>query len=465
MVSQDRIRGVLTFAAVAMAILGITTTSAYAELLVEEQFIYELGSLIHGQDGGFGFAGPWSASKSHGRDYVMQFEGLTFTDENLVELPAAGNSLSRYGSAGRAEAHRLLSADAQAALTADNTTMWFGVLFQEPGPPYLHTSFLFGTYKFSTQGTPALGDGDDDRNPPFIPFDGDGFGFTIQAAPDGATQGSGTINALAFHGSYAPMIVEGTYFPDPQTSTSLIVGKINWHPSGSPDELFLFNISDMFSEPDEEDAFASILDLDFDQSDFNTIAAWDSNNGRIDEIRFGTSFFDVVGIGACPSKLTASGGAGGVTLEWVNGLEVPTSVRVVRNTQEIASAAPAVPPMYTDANAQPGRIAYEITFTMPGEACESLATTFDACITDLAATRSEAGVVLTWTNHLGYDGIEIRRDGEVLEASLDGAAETYTDAAPPQQGIAAYTVVPTNGTCEPAAVQIDVGPVRNAGFE
>jgi hypothetical protein len=287
--------------AAALTVLAFATTAAYAELLVEEQFDYELGSLIDGQDGGLGFDGPWSASKSHGRDYKMEFEGLTFTDAELEELPAAGNSLSRFGSAGRAEAHRLLSEDAQALLTADDTTMWFGVLFQEPGPPYLHTSFLFGTYKFSTQGTPILGDGDDDRSPPFVPVDGDGFGFTIQAAPDGSIQGTGTINALAFSGSYQPIVVEGTYFPDPQTATSLIVGKINWGAAGDPDELFLFNVTYMSSEPEEEEAFASIVDLDLDQAAFNTVAVWDSNNGRIDEIRFGTTFFDVVGMDMGPS--------------------------------------------------------------------------------------------------------------------------------------------------------------------
>ncbi|MBN1418465.1 MAG: hypothetical protein JXP34_06780, partial [Planctomycetes bacterium] len=168
----------------------------------------------------------------------------------------------------------------------------------------------------------------------------------------------------------------------------------------------------------------------------------------------------------CPASLSASGDADGVTLAWQNGSETPTSVRILRDTQEIASVAPADPPTYRDADAQPGQIDYELIFTMPGEECEPLATTFDACIADLAATRSEAGVVLTWTNNLIYDGIEIRRVDEIIEASLDGTAETYTDTGNPvNEGFVTYSVVPTNGTCDPATVAIDMNIVQNSGFE
>ena len=258
------------------------------------------------------------------------------------------------------------------------------------------------------------------------------------------------------------------------------------------------------------------------------------------------SHFDNVSLDAtdtrCPGNLSASGGAGGVTLAWQNGTEMPTSVRILRDMQEIASDAAVDPPTYTDADAQPGLLAYELIFTMLGDPCESLTTTYDACITNLASARgangvdltwtnnlaydgieikrdgevlqgdlagtaeaytdqtaspglltytvaptsgsceppttvaynacitdlaaegSEAGVVLTWTNNLTYDGIEVRRNGEVLGDSLDGTAETYTDASPPVDFVT-YTVAPTNGTCDPATVVIDMNIVRNAGFE
>ncbi len=458
MTKPNRVSSLAALAAMALALLDLTPTAAYAELLVEEQFIYDLQSLIDGQDGGSGFDGPWRASKSHGRDYVMQFEGLTFTDANFDELPVDGNSLSRFGSAGRAEAHRLLSSAAQAALTGDDTTIWFSVLVAAPSA-HRWGSFHFGTYRFSTQGMPVLGDGDDDRNPPYTPQEGEGFGFTLMTADSGA--GDGTINALAFDDSSSPIVAAGTFTQPIQPGAthhdvSLIAGKIKWRPDGTPDELYLFNVTDLSVEPAEEEAIASIIDVDLDQSAFNAVAVWDTNNTIFDEIRFGTTFLDVVGVTVCPGRLSASGGADGVTLTWVNGLEMPTSVRILRDTQEIARTAPVDPPTYMDAGASPGLIEYELIFTMPTETCEPITKTFDACITDLASTRTEAGVVLTWTNNLAYAAIEIRREGEVLEASLAGTAETYTDAAPPLGGVVSYTVVPTNGTCDPTEVMINL---------
>jgi hypothetical protein len=181
------------------------------------------------------------------------------------------------------------------------------------------------------------------------------------------------------------------------------------------------------------------------------------------------SHFDNVSLDAtiirCPGYLSASGGAGGMTLAWRNGTETPTSLKILRGTVEIAGAAPVAPPAYTDAGAQPGLIDYELIFTMAGDPCESLTTTYDACITGLAAARGANGVDLTWTNNLAYAGIEIKRDGEVLVPSLGGAEEAYTDTTPDLDGFVSYTVVPTNGACDPATVTIDMGPVVNAGFE
>ncbi|HAK97012.1 MAG TPA: hypothetical protein DCM87_18980, partial [Planctomycetes bacterium] len=181
------------------------------------------------------------------------------------------------------------------------------------------------------------------------------------------------------------------------------------------------------------------------------------------------SHFDNVSLSVaqtrCPFALRASSGDDGVTLAWENGTEIPISVRILRDTVEIASAAPVDPATYLDTGAPPGLIEYKLIFTMPGDACGSLAAIVDTCIRDLAATRTEAGVVLTWTNKLTYDGIEIRRDGEVLEASLGGAIETYTDATPAVDGIVTYSVVPVHGTCNAAAVEVDMTLVRNAGFE
>ncbi len=433
-----------TLTVAAVTFFSAISDNVTAGVVVEEQFVYEAGVNIDTQDGGIGFDGPWVSTISHGRIYEVQEAGLTFSS-----LQVAGNSLSRLGSAGRAQAHRLISEDAQAALTVDETTMWFSVLFQEPIGQYRHTSFLFGTEAFTTGGAPALA------------MPGDGFGFTIQAAPDGAGQGNGSINALAFHDATVPIVVAGTYTPVPQEATSLIVGRINWHPEGTPDELFLYNVTDLSVEPEEiDDAFAAITDLDFDQTMFDTIAMWDSNNGIIDEIRFGTSFSDVIALRSCPYSLNASGGPDGVTLQWNNPDPVPESVTIFRNGEEIASGSDLVdPPSYADSVASPGLLEYELVFSVVGdEACEPLTATYNACITGLEAVNSDGMVSLTWANNLGYDGVEVRCNGEII-ATVAGDVEEYVDIAPPAEGIALYEVAPTNGACDAASVEIALGGI------
>jgi len=252
--TRKRNMTVLALATVVMAVVVLAAPPAGAGIVLEEQFIYDAG-LINGQDGGTGFDGAWNSTKSHGQDYQA---GLT-TYSN-----GAGSALSRFGSAGRAQAHRLLTEESRALLTADNTTVWFSVLVSEASA-HRQASFIFGTEAFSTD----------------IPFRlaaaGEGFGITLANAA-GDNDGGGIISALAFDESTSPTIAVGTFAPPIQSGathhdTALIAGKINWKPSGTPDELFLFNITDPTSQPAEADAIASITDLDLDQSAFDTIDA------------------------------------------------------------------------------------------------------------------------------------------------------------------------------------------------
>ena len=300
-----RTRTVLTLAAVATAMLVLTTASANAALVVEEQFIYEPG-LLDTLNGGTGFDGPWVATKSHGRDYVV---GMTeFADEKPLNadsglsfstLPVAGSALSRFGSAGRAEGHRTISAASQAALTGDNTTIWFSQLFAGPAANR-NAMFIFATQSIKHTD-----------NPFELSAAGDGFGFgTVNISGGVGGNGNGSINALAYDNSITvTSFVEGTYTPDPTTAVSLIVGKINWKPNGTPDEYFLFNVTDLTTEPAEATAIASITNLDFDQSAFNQIALCDGTNAVTDEIRFGNTFADVMGAVASSSAPSPADGA------------------------------------------------------------------------------------------------------------------------------------------------------------
>ncbi|UCF16345.1 MAG: LamG domain-containing protein, partial [Phycisphaerales bacterium] len=303
MITRNRTRTVLRFAAVAMVTLFLTATSANARIILEEQFIYE-PAMLDTLDGGIGFDGPWVATKSHGRDYYV---GLTeFADQKPLNddsglsfstLPVAGSALSRYGSAGRAEAHRTILAASQAALTQDNTTIWFSQLFAGPANNR-NGVFIFGTQSIKHTD-----------NPYELSAAGDGFGFATASIVGGVGgNGDGSINAVAFDNSITATFVKGTYTPDPTTAVSLIVGKINWKPNGTPDEFFLFNVTDLSTEPAESEAFASIT-MDFDQSAFNMIAMYDGTNSVTDEIRFGTTFADVMGAVETSSNPSPADGA------------------------------------------------------------------------------------------------------------------------------------------------------------
>ncbi len=258
----------------ALAALFLAATSANADLLVEEQFDYDVG-LLDGLNGGTGFDGAWIWSKSHGQDYVIKAAGL-----ELGALPVGGRSLGRGGNAGRAEAHRLFSSGAITALTGDNTTVWFSVLFQ-PTNANRGAMFLFSTQPLQHTALRTFA------------VAGDAFGFST------ANPNTGPISAVAFNNSTNATFIPGsTYTPavgDPDTHhvVSLIVGKINWKPNGTPDEFFLFNVTDINSEPAEGTAFASITNLDFDQSAFNQVAIADGVWSTFDEIRFGNTFANV----------------------------------------------------------------------------------------------------------------------------------------------------------------------------
>ncbi|QTN32616.1 hypothetical protein HZ994_09815 [Akkermansiaceae bacterium] len=168
--------------------------------------------------------------------------------------------------------------------------------------------------------------------------------------------------------------------------------------------------------------------------------------------------------GRCPSRLRAEGAPGGINLTWQNGLDTPSSVRILRNSVEIAAAAPASPAAFLDTTALPGIHDYEFIFTMPGDPCDPLSVAFDGGIANLAAFRSPGGIGLTWENTMPYSGIELRRNGTLLEASLPGSSTSYTDASPPASGLVTYSVVPTTGTASRTTTQINLAgpPTGNA---
>ncbi|MEO1836402.1 MAG: PEP-CTERM sorting domain-containing protein [Akkermansiaceae bacterium] len=285
------------------AAIALVPTHAGAVIVVQEQFDYATGP-VAGNNGGTGFSDPWTVT-GWSRNYEINTlfapnpgqPGSTTNANGGLDfpgLPTAGSALSRFGTAGQREAHRTLSGASQALLTADNSTIWFSVLAGAP------SGNKFGTLIFGTDPMLAVRGASNNGNLSSSTGQAFGIGFRTENGAN-AGGGTGSPNAVAFINSESATVDVGSFLPSfaggaTHHDTSLIVGRIDWNPNGTADMLYLFNVTSVGdAEPALGDAIAT-LSADFDQSNFNTIGLWDTGASLFDEIRFGTSYADVIGI-------------------------------------------------------------------------------------------------------------------------------------------------------------------------
>lgn len=278
---------------------------AAAALFVHEPFDYAgVNQNINTRNGGTGFGGAWAAGGFGGNNldtgrtsFAPGVPGTTVNGVGGLEFPGletSGSGLARFGTAGQRQASRILSTTAHAALTQDNTTIWFSILMGAP------SSNAFGTFIFGTDPLLASNLADRPTDSGNLSAEGQGFGVGFRTDNGGvAGGGSGSPNAVAFVDSYSASVDVGSFIPTLQPGgthrdTVLIIGKINWNPAGTADELFLFNMTSLGGPaPDESDAIAT-LTADFDQTTWDRIAIWDTGTTIFDEIRLGTSFNAVI---------------------------------------------------------------------------------------------------------------------------------------------------------------------------
>ena len=290
----------------ALAGAASLTGSASATLLIYEPFDYDSTAEINAngffgdgaQEGGFGL-GLWgqiaqgtvgtTATPPNNEGDVAD-EGVIFTDAGGNELPVAGNAYERRNRVGQVACFSPIDAAATTGLTADDSTIWMTFLFQDfgfSGPDFgigLHSEKMIGN------------DNQDLEAPGF----GVGFGIVSTAGQD-RNIGTAVYNNTA---NFARQFEGVATFNGPAASeVFLLAMKVNWNPSGTPDEIFVFIIDDLTTEPDEADAIASDT-FDFDlatQQSLDVLNFSDTQVGYVDEIRVGTSFGDVVGGTIAPS--------------------------------------------------------------------------------------------------------------------------------------------------------------------
>ena len=237
-------------------------------VLVYESFDYTTGTTLTG-NGGTGFDGPWATTGTN--LFTVDILGLTFTDGWDV-LEVAGNSAYRTAAGNRSEANRVISAASQAALMTDGSTMWFSVLYEKIAAAG-NAAFLIGTDTYNVGAGGTLNN--------FAPA-GEGFGF--------GSEGDMLVRALAYDGSATPIADISTV---DTLSARLIVGKIVWNSNGTADELYLYDIIDLITEPTMPIATVT---ADLDQSAFDLVVLQHNrNNATFDEIRLGNTYASVAG--------------------------------------------------------------------------------------------------------------------------------------------------------------------------
>ena len=289
--TKKRIKILLTLAAIAMAPFSFTITPTQAALVIYEPFDYAAGVIDGSQAGGTGFStSGWTTSGGDGLHSVIT-PGLTFD-----VLSTQGNALQRNDKSGNSETHRLISAASQTALTADNSTIWFSLLVDTAtsNPKNNNLTFLFGTDTFA----------DLTAKPPTITGGGEGLGISFLMNISGASLTALTVDdgtSSRSTGMIGPFLGNDLLF---------IAGKIDWAAGGSDDTLTVYNITDPAAALPAP--FATMT-ADLDQSQFDTLAIGDKQVAVVDEIRFGTTFAEILGGNADPNAPSVDAGDSWIT--------------------------------------------------------------------------------------------------------------------------------------------------------
>jgi len=256
--------------------LQVTSAGGGGDPVVYEGFNYTAGDVDGSQAGGTGFAAAgWTTTGFTRNPYDVRSDGLTFPG-----LPMLGRSIRRPSAPDSAEMHREISAAAQTALTADNSTVWFSVLTKddEYSGANANAALVLGTDAF-----------DGASNRPITMTGGNALGVAI----NGQSGGSFRLHAIAIEDGSTNLSTDVLLMPGDEGATYLIAGKIDWTPTGFDDTLTLYNILDPASDT-LPSPFATIT-ADLDQSAFDTIAIGDQQITPFDEIRYATTFAEVMG--------------------------------------------------------------------------------------------------------------------------------------------------------------------------
>lgn len=277
-----------TLAAVLASIASISPSTA--DLLIYEPFDYPStgntnGDGVHlgdgGQGGALGLTGTW-ATQINNVEMEVRDEAMAFTDSGGIDLPVSGLSIRRSSRSGYATNSIAVDPAATAALTSDNSTMWMSFLYEDEGFSGPDSSVMLASDPLALANNHSLS------------VAGYGVGILVGESAQAANS---SVETGYYLDSTGTTRTQSTLNPnESENQTFLLAAKVNWKPDGTPDEIYIFNITDLTTEPLEADAIASdTFDMPLTaQRSLDTLNIGETQIDAFDEIRFGTSFADVV---------------------------------------------------------------------------------------------------------------------------------------------------------------------------
>lgn len=272
----------LGLAALAAALL----VSPAQASLIYEPFSQTIGGLS-GKPAGTGFTGNWTSTASN----VIAAPTLSYGI-----LPNAGNQANvPAGQADGGARATTSSVLLDAGLLDNGASLWFSVVTTGASGSNQHSGFAFGD-------APLLPSFDGAR------LNGNALGFYTR---------QGNVQAAAWSpgGNFLPDSLSGT-LATPQTSTNLVVGKIEWGATaGDVERITIFRPSLATLALPVTSVSTTIAG--FNQTGLN-IVSFASRQGlqSFDEIRFGATYDSVIGVTAAapiPEPATAALGLLAIT--------------------------------------------------------------------------------------------------------------------------------------------------------
>ena len=256
--------------------------SAQAALVIYEPFSQTAG-LLNGKVGGTGL-GNWTSTTGTSGN-VIASPTLSYGI-----LPNAGNQVNVPAGQASGDARATTtSALSDAGLLNNGATLWFSVVTTGALGANQHSGFAFG-------------------DAPLVPsFDG----ARLNGNAVGFYTRQGNVQAAVWSSTSASLLPDSlsTTLATPQTSTNLVVGKIEWGATaGDVERITIFRPSLATLALPAASVTTTIAGLN--QTAFN-IVSFASRQGvqSFDEIRFGSNFNDVIGVtaaAAVPEPATAT---------------------------------------------------------------------------------------------------------------------------------------------------------------